>query len=93
MRMNLITESCGRSRMTNGTLALSMTIRPAYGMPGDYSYTTDSASVLRLLRRSTDLPTTVLKKFEGDLYTMPKAKLLGVELSEQTLTEIGYFID
>jgi hypothetical protein len=30
---------------------------------------------------------------EGEVYSYPCARLTGVEMSEQTLTEIGYFMD
>jgi len=39
------------------------------------------------------LPDSVLKRFEESLFASPSAKLLGVELSEQVLTEIGYFVE
>jgi hypothetical protein len=62
-------------------------------LPGDYEYPTDSTALLRLLRRQTDLPDSVLQRFEASLRTPVGARLLGVELSESVLTEIGYFID
>ncbi len=46
-----------------------------------------------MLHRQTDLPASVLKRFEDSLFDSPSAKLLGVELSENVLTEIGYFVD
>jgi hypothetical protein len=49
-------------------------------------------SLRRLLRR-TDLPSTVLEKFEMGIYNPKGASLPAVELSETTLTQIGYFID
>jgi hypothetical protein len=48
---------------------------------------------LRLLRRQTDLPAYVLQNFEKDLETPFGAKLLGVDLNDTVLTDIGYFID
>ena len=93
MRVNLLTQSSIPSTFRGGSIPLSLTIRPACGLPGDYAFTTDSASLLRLLRKETDLSATVLKRFEGDLYSSPKAKLPGVDLSERVLTDIGYFID
>jgi len=48
---------------------------------------------MRLLRQQTDLPSSVIERFEGSLSTMRNAKLLGVELSELVLTKIGYFVD
>ncbi len=46
-----------------------------------------------MLRAKTDLPSTVLKRFQGDLQTRSNARLLGVEMSERLLTYIGYFVD
>ena len=91
MRMNLITEASGDP--ASGTIPLSLTIRPACGLPGDYEYPTDSNSLIRMLRAQTDLPGTVLQRFEDELRAGSHPKLLGVELSEQILTNIGYFID
>jgi len=89
--MNLITHGSGHP--SNGAIPLSLTLRPACGLPGDYEYPTDSASLIRMLRSQTDLPGTVLQRFEDDLHAGFNARLLGVELSEQVLTNIGYFID
>jgi hypothetical protein len=93
MRVNLITQPSGYSQPGEGTIPLSLTIRPACGLPGDYQCPTDSAALLRLLRKQTDLPDTVLQRFEGSLCDQLGAKLLGVELSERVLTDIGYFVD
>jgi hypothetical protein len=41
----------------------------------------------------TDLPSTVLEKFEMGIYNPKGASPPGVELSEKTLTQIGYFLD
>jgi hypothetical protein len=93
MRVNLSTRTSDRSESHSGTIPLSLTIRPACGLPGDYEFPTDSAALLRLLRRQTDLPDSILQRFEESLRTPLGARLLGVELSESVLTEIGYFID
>ncbi len=93
MRMNLITKTTGPVKLSTGTVAVSLTLRPACGLPGDYVYPTDSGTLLRMLDRRTDLPASVLQRFKGDLFTQPTAKLLGVELSDNILTEIGYFVD
>lgn len=93
MRVNLITQSSLPLMFGNGAIALSLTIKPACGLPGDYEYATDSASLLHMLRRRTDLPATVLRRFEDNMYSSPNARLLGVELSERVLTDIGYFVD
>lgn len=93
MRVNLITRPSDQPQSGPGTIPLSLTIRPACGLPGDYECPTDSAALLRLLRRQTDLPAYVLQNFEKDLYTQLGARLLGVNLSDSVLTDIGYFID
>jgi hypothetical protein len=71
---------------------VSLTIRPACPLPGNYSFITNRDSLQRLLRR-TDLPSTVLEKFEMGIFNPKGASLPAVELSEETLTQIGYFID
>jgi len=91
MRMNLITRSFGGP--PTGPVQLSLTIRPACGLPGDYEYPTDSTSLIRLLRSQTDLPGTVLQRFEEELHSSTSARLLGVELNDTVLTNIGYYID
>jgi hypothetical protein len=71
---------------------ISLTIRPACPLPGDYSFVTNRHSLRRLLH-ATDLPSTVLEKFETGIYSPKGANLPAVELSEKTLTQIGYFLD
>jgi hypothetical protein len=93
MRVNLITQSSETLMFGKGAIPLSLTIKPACGLPGDYEYSTDSASLLTMLRRQTDLPASVLQRFESNMYASTDARLLGVELSERVLTEIGYFVD
>ena len=73
--------------------AISLTVKPACGLPGEFSLTMDSTSLLRLLRRETELPSSVLEKFAADLFSPKGARLLGVDIPDQTLTEIGYFVD
>ena len=93
MRVNLLTQSSGPYRPGTLTIPISLTIKPSCGLPGDYLYSTDSATLLRLLKRSTDLPATVLKKFEGSMYTSSSSKLMGVDLKDSVLEDIGYFVD
>jgi hypothetical protein len=93
MRVNLITQPSNVFDSGTGTIPLSLTIRPACGLPGDYEFPTDSAALLQLLRNQTDLPAYVLQRFEAELRARLGARLLGVDLSEKVLTDIGYFID
>lgn len=93
MRVNLIARAFDRSESGAGAIPLSLTIRPACGLPGDYEYPTDSFALLLLLRQQTDLPASVLERFEKTLKAPLGARLLGVDLSDKVLTNIGYFID
>jgi hypothetical protein len=93
MRVNLITQPSYRSDSSAATVPLSLTVRPACGLPGDYEYPTDSKALLRLLRQQTDLSADALQCFEKDLRDSRGARLMGVELSDSVLTDIGYFID
>jgi hypothetical protein len=91
MRVNLITQSSDSSRF-GGAIPLSLTICPACGLPGDYQYYTDSTELIEMLAKQTDLPSAVLDRFEKGFRAPTGAKLLGVELSERCLTDLGYFI-
>ena len=93
MRVNLSARVSGRPAGWAETAPVLLTIRPACRIPGDYEYTTDSRALLRLLRRETDLPGYVLDVFEKQLHAPLNAQLLGVELSDSVLTDIGYFVD
>jgi hypothetical protein len=93
MRMNIITQMSPTATAEGKTIPLSLTIRPSRGVEGDFQFSTDSAALMRLLKKKTDLSYDALKRFEGEMYSNPRARLMGVELSETALTEIGYFID
>jgi hypothetical protein len=93
MRMNLSARAVPSNRSDPPGNPILLTVSPACLLPGDYSYTTNSDSLLRMLRQRTDLPSTVLDKFEMGIRSPKGANLLAVEISERTLTEIGYFVD
>jgi hypothetical protein len=93
MRVNLIAQDIARWTPSRAAVPLRLTIRPACGLPGEYQYSTDSVTLLTMLRHKTDLPDTVITQFAAKLYDSMDSRLLSVELSERTLTDIGYFID
>ena len=78
MRVDLITWPAGRSEPDAGTIPLSLTIRPACHLPGDYQCPTDSTALMSLLRQETDLPASVLQRFERSLRAPVGARLLAV---------------
>jgi hypothetical protein len=93
MRVNLITHPSHHAEPGAATIPLSLTIRPACGLPGDYECPTDSRTLLHMLRKETDLPAFVIQRFEIGLRSAIGARLLGVELNDHVLTDIGYYID
>ena len=76
-----------------GPVPISLLVRPSCGLPGDYSYSTDSHALLRMLKQQTELPSSVLDRFMTELRHGPSARLWGVELDENVLKRIGYFVD
>jgi len=93
MRMNLFSQTDATTGSKIEALPLSLTLRPSCGTPGEYTYPTYSKALLRLLETGTDLPSPVLNRFMAKVFVSPKARLLGVNLSDDALTQIGYFID
>ncbi len=93
MRVNLFTQPSKRSESGTGTIPLTLTIRPACGLPGAYDCQTDSKTLLRVLKLKSDLPSYELERFEEGLGNRLGARLMGVELNDGVLTDIGYFID
>jgi len=93
MRFNLVTQPSIQTSGVPGALSLSLTLRPACGIQGDYTFPTDSSSLHQLLKHGTDLPDAVVWRFLSEACAKAKARLLGVELSDETLQRIGYFVD
>ena len=93
MRVNLFANIAPTRAQEAGPSIVSLTIKPACGLPGTYEYKTDSAALLNMLHRRTDLNGAVLSEFKKNLQTLPQVKLLGVDIKDQALEEIGYFVD
>jgi hypothetical protein len=93
MRVNLIAHVSSAATPVAGSFPVSLTIKPACGLPGTYEYKTDSTALLAMLHRKTDLNGSVLSEFKRNLQTSSQVRLLGVDLRDQALEEIGYFVD
>ena len=94
MRVSLLASSPERlSASRSDNVFLSVTIKPANNLPGSFEYQTDSRSLLQMLRQETDLSGPALESFHRDLQISTKARLHGLRLRDETLQEIGYFID
>ena len=93
MRVNLFAAVAPSHTHEAGPSIVSLTIKPACGLPGTYEYKTDSAALLNMLHRRTDLNGAVLSDFKKNLQSSQQVKLLGVDIKDQALEEIGYFVD
>ncbi len=93
MRVNLTAQMLDTTTLKFGTIPLSLLIQPACGLPGDFTYPTDSAALLAMLRRDTELPASVLDRFKLELQSAKRSRILAVEVSERTLADLGYFTE
>jgi hypothetical protein len=93
MRMNLITSRVNSTNRPPEAVRYSLTVKSAYGFPGEFQMQTTRAQLLKLLKNKTQLGATKIERFDRSLGTAAGARLLDVELSEDLLTEIGYFIE
>jgi hypothetical protein len=93
MRVSLSVQSAAPPFLSAEAVPLSVTIRSACGVPREYVCVTDSKAFLSMLSLKTNVPPSRLRRFEDTLYYSSKARLPGVELSDQFLVEIGYLVD
>jgi len=93
MRMNLTTQPTEAPSRFTRNVPVALTLKPSYGLPGEYVYSTDSSSLIRLLSSATDLAVPDLRRFEKDMFSNGVARLSGVNVSDSVLETIGYFID
>jgi hypothetical protein len=91
--MNLITSPINSTKPHRGTVRYSLTVKSAFGFPGEYQTQTTRDQLLHLLKSKTHLARIKIERFDRSMSTADGARLLDVELSEALLTEIGYFID
>lgn len=74
-------------------IPVNVRVKPSRGMAGEHLYSTDSSSLRSLLRRQTDLSGVAIDRFMSELRSSTTARLSGVEMSDRTLKEIGFFVD
>lgn len=93
MRVTLAAAASDQPNQRRFDIPVTVLVRSARGASGEYSYSTDSYTLSRLLRRKTELPGTVVDTFIRQLKFNSSARLPGVELNDSTLREIGYLTD
>ena len=74
-------------------IPVAVQVRPSRGMTGEHQYTTSTSTLRNMLKRQTDLSGVAIDRFMTELRSSATARLSGVELSDRTLKEIGFFVD
>jgi hypothetical protein len=73
-------------------LPLFVTIETARGLRANYQHSTTAQELLDLLDKRTDLNAAVLDRFREELRFSQSAKLSDVEMSEELLETLGFFV-
>jgi hypothetical protein len=92
MRVNIRARLPHQQANDFRTLPLAVTIETARGLKANYQHATTAAELLHLLDKRTDLNAAVLDRFREELKFTHAAKLSDIEMSEEVLEAIGFFI-
>lgn len=92
MRMNVRARASRQLSQDYRTLPLFVTIETARGLPANYQHSMTAQALLDLLDKRTELNADVLGRFREELRLSQQAKLTDVEMSEELLEDIGFFI-
>ena len=92
MRVNIRARSPHQQASDFRTLPLSVTIENSRGLKANYQHATTAAELLHLLDKRTDLNAAVLDRFREELKFTHTAKLSDIEMSDEVLEAIGFFI-
>ncbi len=93
MRMNLFAQIPAGQYKAFETLSLTLTLKSAVGLPGQSELRTTPPELFRLLDQQADVNQASLERFRKELREAHQAKLRNVQLSEETLEALGFFID
>ena len=74
------------------SLPLSVTLETSRGLRANYQHSTTTAELFYLLDKRTDVNAAELDRFREDLRLAHAAKLTDVEMSEEVLESIGFFV-
>ncbi|MGC2399424.1 MAG: hypothetical protein WA510_06570 [Acidobacteriaceae bacterium] len=92
MRVNIRARLPQQHASDFRTLPLSVTIENSRGLKANYQHATTAAELLYLLDKRTDLNAAVLDRFREELKFTNAAKLTDIEMSDDVLEQIGFFI-
>jgi hypothetical protein len=74
------------------TLPLFVTLETARGLRANYQRSTTAQELLDMLDKKTDLNAAELDRFRQELKMAKDAKLRDVEMSEELLGSLGFFV-
>lgn len=92
MRMNIKARIPAQLSNDFRSLPLFLTVETARGLPAHYQHSIAAQELFELLDKRTDLNAAVLDRFREELRFARQAKLSDVELSEDLLEKIGFFV-
>jgi hypothetical protein len=92
MRVNIRARSPQQQASDFRTLPLAVTIENSRGIKANYQHATTAAELLHLLDKRTDLNAAVLDRFREELKFTHTAKLSDIEMSDEVLEAIGFFV-
>ncbi|MEA2539176.1 MAG: hypothetical protein QOH35_542 [Acidobacteriaceae bacterium] len=92
MRVNIRARMPHQQTSDFRTLPVAVTIENSRGLKANYQHATTAAELLHLLDKRTDLNAAVLDRFREELKFTKAAKLSDIEMSEEVLEAIGFFI-
>lgn len=92
MKMNIRASLPKQFSQDFRNLPLFVTFETARGLPANCQHSTTAKELLDLLDKRTDLNAAVLERFREELRFTSQAKLCNVEISEDLLEKIGFFV-
>jgi hypothetical protein len=92
MRVNIRARTPQQHAHDFHSLPLAVTIENSRGLKANYQHATTAAELLHLLDKRTDLNAAVLDRFREELKFTRAAKLSDVEMSDEVLEQIGFFV-
>ena len=92
MRMNIRARMPKQFSQDYRTVPLFVTLETARGLRANYQRSTTAQELLEMLDKRTDLNSADLDRFRQELRLAKDAKLTDVEMSEELLGSLGFFV-
>lgn len=92
MRMNIRAHSPKKLSQDFRTLPILVTLETARGLPANCQHSTTAQEWFEILDKRTDLNATILEQFREELRFSQQARITNVEMSEELLEALGFFV-